>query len=68
MTASFWTRVAGRLADTETVVLSAENRALDGPGLLAEVERWAGMLAAIGVAKGDRVAVQAGKSLDLVLL
>ncbi|MEN3746215.1 AMP-binding protein [Sphingomonas sp. HF-S3] len=68
MTASFWTRVSGRLSEARSVVLSAGDRTLNGPELLAEVERWAGMLAGLGIGKGDRVAVQAGKSLDLVLL
>lgn len=68
MTAFFWTRLSDRLSGAQDVVLSAGDHGLDGPELLAKVERWAAMLAALGVGKGDRVAVQAGKSLDLVLL
>lgn len=57
------------------VLAGAENRiVLDGPRpltgrqLSAEIDRWAAALAAIGVAKGERVAVHADKSLELVLL
>lgn len=66
---SFYTALAERLARAgDATVLSSGETSLTGPGLLAEVERWAGGLARQGVVAGDRVAVQADKSLSIVLL
>ncbi|MEO7135838.1 MAG: AMP-binding protein [Vicinamibacterales bacterium] len=55
-------------ASGDRVILANESRALRGSTLLDEVERWAEALAALGVRAGDRVAVQAEKSLELVQL
>jgi malonyl-CoA/methylmalonyl-CoA synthetase len=66
---SFYDELAASFSQAgERTLLTAGARHLSGTALLAAVERWAGALASLGVAKGDRVAVQAPKSLDLILL
>jgi malonyl-CoA/methylmalonyl-CoA synthetase len=57
--------LARRHAD---VTLEAGTRQLTGERLASDVECFAAALASLGVHKGDRVAVQTGKSLDQVLL
>jgi malonyl-CoA/methylmalonyl-CoA synthetase len=55
-----------RAADWE--VLTTASRRMSGGEVLSAIERWSAGLAAAGVRKGDRVAVQAEKSIELVLL
>lgn len=49
-------------------VISDEKRSMSGVQLLEGAERWASGLASLGVKAGDRVAVQAEKSLEIVQL
>ncbi len=57
------------LADAgDRVVIEIGQRVLSGHELAKAVERWAAALAAVGIVQGDRIAVQAEKSLELVLL
>ena len=49
-------------------VISDEKSAMSGIQLLEGAERWASGLASLGVKAGDRVAVQAEKSLEVVQL
>jgi malonyl-CoA/methylmalonyl-CoA synthetase len=50
------------------ILLSAGTRQLTGATLAQAIERWAAGLRELGLKQGDRIAVQAPKSLDLVLL
>lgn len=50
------------------VLLDDGARRLTGADILGETEAWAGALASLGVVKGDRIAVQVEKSLDVALL
>lgn len=66
---SFYEELAASFSEAgDRTLLTSGARHLAGNALLNAVERWAGALAGLGVAKGDRVAVQAPKSLDLILL
>jgi len=68
-TESFPEALSRALADAgDRPVLSADARVLSGRQLADDIERWAAGLAALGVRKGERVAVHAEKSLDLILL
>lgn len=68
-TVSFHQALMESLASaTDHPLFATDTRALDGPQLTAEIERWAAGLAALGVGPGDRVAVQVEKSLELILL
>lgn len=65
----FYNMVASALAEaSDRAVLVGPQRTLSGAEILAETEHWAAALAVLGVRQGDRVAVQAPKSLELVLL
>jgi malonyl-CoA/methylmalonyl-CoA synthetase len=67
--ASFFAALSVALAATASrTVISDATRALTGPALLQDVESWAAALVSLGIGPGDRVAVQADKSLDLVYL
>jgi malonyl-CoA/methylmalonyl-CoA synthetase len=50
------------------VILEAGPRQLTGGQVASQVERFASALVSLGVEKGDRVAVQTGKSVDQALL
>ncbi len=64
-----WTLIAQKLAvRAEAVVLKTAAAALTGAQVLAQVEAYAAALVASGAKPGDRLAVQAPKSLQLVLL
>ena len=63
--AAIATALAGR---SRELVLEAGSQQLTGAALAAEVERFAAALALLGVRPGERVAVQAEKSLSQVLL
>lgn len=68
-TSSLYGAIVAALAATgDRIAIVGNDRALSGAALLDGVERWAAGLAALGVGAGDRVAVQADKSLDLVQL
>ena len=65
---SFYAELAASFAHRrDRTILVAGARSYAGGELLAAVESWAGALSALGVAKGDRVAVQAPKSVELIL-
>jgi malonyl-CoA/methylmalonyl-CoA synthetase len=64
-----WRLIAQRLAARAgEVVLATAQHSLTGGQVLAQVEAYAAALAAAGAKPGDRLAVQAPKSLELVLL
>jgi malonyl-CoA/methylmalonyl-CoA synthetase len=66
---SFFAAVEESLnAAAERAVLESGGDRFTGAELLSEIERWSAGLAAAGVRRGDRVAVQAEKSIELVLL
>lgn len=66
---SFYHALAESLArEPDAIRLTGAGRSFDGTALHAAIERWAGALAKLGVGAGDRIAVQAEKSIELVLL
>ena len=68
-TTSLYVAMAAALTATgDRIAIVDDSHAMSGAALLDGAERWAAGLAALGVGAGDRVAVQAEKSLDLVQL
>jgi malonyl-CoA/methylmalonyl-CoA synthetase len=66
---SFYHALAESLSrEPGSIRLTGGGQSFDGAALHAAIERWAGALASLGVRAGDRVAVQAEKSIELVLL
>jgi len=66
---SFYQALAESLSqDPGAIRLTGAGQLFDGAALLAAIERWASALTSLGVGAGDRVAVQADKSIELVLL
>lgn len=66
---SFFAALCGVLTELgDRTVISDDRRVLSAAQLLDGVERWASGLASLGVKAGDRVAVQAEKSLEIVQL
>jgi malonyl-CoA/methylmalonyl-CoA synthetase len=67
--AGIWSLIAQRLADrADAAVLQTASRSLTGAQVFEQVELYAAALGAAGAKRGDRLAVQAPKSLELVLL
>ncbi|MDT9600791.1 AMP-binding protein [Sphingosinicella rhizophila] len=66
---SFHEQLALSLArHADRVLLADDNQELTGGALAERVERWASGLRHLGLRRGDRIAVQADKSIDLVIL
>ncbi|SDL61744.1 malonate--CoA ligase [Paracoccus chinensis] len=62
-------RIAGRIADPEaTAIETREGARITYSGLVARSGRMANALVALGVAPGDRVAVQVEKSVEALIL
>ena len=62
-------RIAGRIADPEaTAIETPEGARITYSGLVARSGRMANALVALGVAPGDRVAVQVEKSVEALIL
>lgn len=62
-------RIAGRIADPETTAIETpEGARLTYSGLVARSGRMANALVALGIAPGDRVAVQVEKSVEALIL
>jgi len=54
--------------DPGRIVFEAGDRRVSAGDLIDQAARWAGALAVLGVGKGDRVAVQVEKSVEVVFL
>ena len=54
--------------DPGRVIFEAGDRNVTAGALIEQAGRWAGALANLGVGRGDRVAVQVEKSVEVVFL
>jgi malonyl-CoA/methylmalonyl-CoA synthetase len=67
--ANLYSSIAASLQQRgERIVLSSERCALDGTQLIDQVTRYAALLQTLGLASGERLAVQVDKSIENVVL